>query len=86
MCGNRKRVVVLLAFTAVGVHANGQRVGGETYVEGRAEAALELVDDVGGPAIVLLGDRESLVCVGTGERLAEFMEGAGFASAVVAGN
>ena len=85
MCGNRKRVVMLLAFTAVAVHANGQRVGGETYVEGRTEAALELVDDVGGSAIVLLGDGESLVCVGAGEGRARFMKRAGFVSAVVTG-
>ena len=41
MGGNRKQVVVLIAFAAVTIHVDEQRVSGLSYVKGRTEAALK---------------------------------------------
>ena len=84
MGGNRKWDVVIFALVAVAIHAGGEMVDGKTYIEGWALATLELVDDVGGPAVVLFGDGKGLVGVAAGEGIARFMEGACFASVVVA--
>ena len=70
---------MFFAFAAVAIHADGERVAGKTYVEGWAVATLELVDDVGGSAVILFGDGKGLVGVAAGEGIARFMEGASFA-------